>query len=67
MKKKKGDYYKWKEGKKVFKAPWVIDHYKSVTDENQYDKARKSETIAILVFGIVCFIFGVWFGFIMYS
>lgn len=37
---KKGDYYKWKAGEKIWKFPWVIRYYESITDENQYEHER---------------------------
>jgi len=52
------DYERWKEGKKVFKAPWVIEYWKSITDENQYKHSKIVEQRLVLIIGTVCIIFG---------
>jgi len=53
---KKGDYYKWKAGKKVWKFPWVIRYYESITDENQYDHGKIVNRNIFIVFSIIIFI-----------
>lgn len=62
---KKGDYYKWKEGEKLFKAPWVIELYKNITDENQYDKSHIVTNRAIYITGLFLFLYGLGNGLII--
>ena len=61
------DYERWKKGKKVFKAPWIIKYWQNITDENQYEWAKKVETRAILIIGIFCFILGFLFATIIFT
>ena len=61
------DYEKWKAGKKIVKVPWVIKHYESVTDFNQYKFGKVVQTRRLLILSIVCFIFGFWFGFLVFG
>jgi len=61
----KGDYYKWKAGEKVFKAPWVKEYYKHITDENQYDYGHKVQSRATLLVGIILFVYGLIIGAIL--
>ena len=59
---KKGDYYKWKAGEKVTKAPWVKEYYKSVTDENQYDHGYKVGSRSTVIVGGMLFVYGLVIG-----
>lgn len=60
------DYEKWKAGEKVWKAPWVIEYYQSVTDENQYRLGSKVRHRLVLIIsglmGIYGFLLGYWIG-----
>jgi len=64
--KKNGDFYKWKEGKRLFKAPWVIEYYKKVTDENQYDYSHMATERAILIIGVFLYILGMSMGILLW-
>ncbi len=61
----KGDYYKWKEGKKIYKAPWIIKYYENITDENQYNLSRIVYNRAMLVISPLLIILGIWIGLII--
>jgi len=63
---KKGDYYKWKEGKRLFKAPWVYKYYEGVTDENQYNLANKVIKRGIIAVGVLCYVLGIILGSILF-
>jgi len=64
---KKTPYEKWMAGEKVFKAPWVIRHYKSITDINQYKLSRIVEGRCLLFIGVFCFCSGLYFGFFIFG
>ena len=64
---KKTEYECWKEGKRTFKAPWVIKHYQSITDINQYRLGKKAQDISITLITIISFICGLWMGNILWS
>ena len=59
------DYEKWKAGKKVSKAPWVIKHYETVTDIEQFKTGRVVECRLALIVGIFCLGVGFLFGFLV--
>ena len=60
-------YEKWKAGKKIFKAPWVIRYYENVTDFNQYKLGRMLEARLALIFGSTCFISGFIFSYLIFG
>ena len=62
---KEGSYYKWKAGEEVFKAPRIIEYYKAITDENQYDLARKIEQKFGIYTGVSFLVVGLIFGIII--
>ena len=51
-------FERWKAGKKVRKAPWVIQHYESITDVNQYKLGKIVEERFVLIAGIYAFCTG---------
>jgi len=57
------DYESWKMGKKVFKAPWVIEYWKSITDENQYKLSKKVENRLVIILGTMLLIGGFLLGY----
>jgi hypothetical protein len=59
---KNGDYYKWKAGKEMYKAPWIYKYYESVTDENQYDLSNIVIKRFGYIVGLAMFILGVLLG-----
>ena len=63
--KKLESYFKWKAGEKVFKAPWVIKYYESVTDLKQFELGKIVENRLAIIIGVTCFIFGLMFGLIL--
>ena len=67
MIKLKTDYEKWKSGKKMFKASWVIKHYESVTDFNQYKLGKIVQQRLTLGVGIIAFIYGIFFGLLIFG
>jgi len=63
----KTPYENWKEGKRVFKAPYIIEYYRNITDFNQYLQARKIQKISILI-DIPIFIgCGIWLGYLLWG
>jgi len=60
--KMKGDYYKWKAGKKIWKAPWIINYYENITDENQYQLSRIIEKRLLLILTPILIILGILIG-----
>jgi len=62
---RKGGYYKWKKDKKIWKAPWVIKYYESVTDENQYDLGHVVNTRLAWITGVLLFLYGLMIGVIL--
>lgn len=66
--KKKGDYYKWKADKtKPFKAPWVIKHYETITNEKQYDTGRIVTDRAMSIMLVLGVCVGFVFGFLIWG
>lgn len=63
----KTDYEYWKMGERVFKAPWVIDYYKNITDFNQYLKAKKMHDIGTALMMSIGFVCGFWLGNIIWG
>jgi len=61
------DYEDWKEGKKVSKAPWVIEYWKSITDENQYEHSKIVEQRYGIIIGTTCLIMGFVLGALFFS
>ena len=59
------DYENWKAGKKVSKAPWVIKHYETVTDIEQFKTGKIVESRLALIVGIFCLILGLLIGFLV--
>lgn len=60
-------YEKWKQGKKIFKAPWIIEYWKSITDENQHRLANKCEIRFTSIMIVFSFLIGILFGFILWG
>lgn len=63
----KNDYKSWKAGEKVQKAPWVIEYWKNITDENQYRHSKKCESRNIILFSILYFILGFLLGYFIFG
>lgn len=60
------DYERWKVGKKIgYKFPWVIEYYKSVTDENQHKLSVKCDNRRIMLIGSLFFIEGIILGYLL--
>ena len=51
----------------MFKASWVIKHYESVTDFNQYKLGKIVQQRLILGVGIIAFICGIFFGLLIFG
>jgi len=64
---RKTPYENWKEGKRVFKAPYVIEYYKNITDFNQYLKARKMNKIGTAIMIPLVFGCGIWLGYLLWG
>lgn len=61
------DYYRWKDGKKVYKAPWIKKYWENITDENQYKLGKICEGRLVFIMSLTCFAFGIWFGFLLWG
>jgi len=60
------DYEKWKAGKKIYKAPWVIRHYESITDFNQYKLGKVVVDRIVLFTGVMFLLIGIAIGYFIF-
>ena len=64
---KKTDYEKWKAGElNIYKAPWVIKYYESVTDENQHRLSVIVTQRAMIITCIMFHLLGLLLGAILW-
>jgi len=63
----KTPYENWKEGKRVFKAPWIINYYRNITDFNQYLANRKMNKIGTMIMIPLVFGCGIWLGYLLWG
>lgn len=63
----KTPYENWKEGKRVFKAPYIIEYYRNITDFNQYLANRKMQRWSTIITIPIIFICGIWMGYLLWG
>ena len=59
------DYDRWKAGKKVWKAPWIIEYWESITDKNQYSLSNKCHNREMMFMVSLFFGCGIVIGYLL--
>lgn len=61
------DYERWKECKRIFKAPWVIKYWENITDEKQYELSKIVQKRLLIIMIPVTTFLGVYLGWLLFG